>query len=294
MMDPATTDPAFDPTEADRTYNMFVILGSMRSGTTLLAQCLNAHPQLAVPDETDFLIPTAFLIDRIGDEALGKRMIGDLVTGSHRFADSIGRYLSPDDVRDIVNTATYDVPGMITAIYAEIGRVAGVSMVGDKSPNDLQFMRILLDNRFFQYVKVLHIVRDVRDVMVSMYKLGWIPRLRYGYPRFWSSDNIFAANRLVGSEERYHFLRYEDLARDPEGELTKACAHLGVSFDPAMLDLERRRRASQHPDMPHHARTFGAIDESGIGAYREAFDEESLAHAERLGGEGLRRFGYLS
>ena len=78
---------------------MFVILGSMRSGTTLLAQCLNAHPDLVVPDETDFVIPVAFLVDRVADEALGKRLVGGLVVGSKRYAESIGRYLDPDGVR---------------------------------------------------------------------------------------------------------------------------------------------------------------------------------------------------
>ena len=276
-----------------RTYNSFIILGSMRSGTTLLAQCLNAHPQLVVPDETDFIIPTAFLVDRIPDPVLGRRLVSELICGSARYAESIGAFIPPARVWEVVHAASYDVPSIIVSLYNEVARVAGVAVAGDKSPNDLQFMRILLDQRLFRFVKVIHIVRDVRDVMVSMHKLGWIPRLRYGYPRFWSSDNIFANNRLQGSEERYHLLRYEDLVRDPETELATCCAHLGVEYDPAMVDVERRKAASNHPDLPHHARTFGTIDQAGIGAYKVAFDDEELAHAERLGAEGLHRFGYL-
>ena len=276
-----------------RTYNSFIILGSMRSGTTLLAQCLNAHPQLVVPDETDFLVPAAFLVDRIPDPVLGRRLVSELICGSARYADSIGRYVPPARVWEIVHSASYDAPSIIVSLYHEVARVAGVPVAGDKSPNDLQFLRVLVDSRLFMFVKVIHIVRDARDVMVSMHKLGWIPFLRYGYPRFWSSDNIFANNRLQGSEERYHLLRYEDLVRDPETELAACCAHLGVEFDPAMIDVERRKVASNHPDLPHHARTFGAIDQAGIGAYQDAFDDEELAHAERLGAEGLRRFGYL-
>jgi hypothetical protein len=273
---------------------MFVILGSMRSGTTLLAQCLNAHPDLVVPDETDFIVPTGFILNRIPDERLGKRLVADLVIGSHRYADSIGRFLTPEMVRAAIDAAPYDIVGVVSALYDAVARVAGARVAGDKSPNDLQFMRILLDDGFFNEVQQIHIVRDVRDVMVSMYRLGWIPRLRYGYPRFWSADNVFAANRLSVSPERYHFLRYEDLVRDPETVLAGVCAHLGVPFLPELVDPERRRAASQHPDMPHHARTFDTIDEGGIGAYREAFDEEALAHVERLGAEGLERFGYLS
>ena len=271
---------------------MFVILGSMRSGTTLLAQCLNAHPDLVVPDETDFLIPTAFLVDRIADEAQGKALVTELVVGSKRYAESIGRFLDPASVRRVIDGAPYDLVGLVSALYDEIARVAGARVAGDKSPNDLQFARILLDNGFFDGVKAVHIVRDVRDVMVSMHRLGWIPRLKYGYPRFWSADNVFLANRLSVVPEHYHLVRYEDLVADPARELAGVCAYLGVDVDPGITDAERRRVASQHPDLPHHTRTFGPIDAGDVGAWRREFDDVALAHAERLGAEGLARFGY--
>ncbi len=272
---------------------MFVILGSMRSGTTLLAQCLNAHPDLVVPDETDFVIPVAFLVDRVADEALGKRLVGGLVVGSKRYAESIGRYLDPEGVRAALAGAPYTPAGVIGALYEAVAERAHARLAGDKSPNDLQFLRILLDQGFFDEVKALHIVRDVRDVMVSMHRLGWIPRLKYGYPRFWSADNVFVANRLSVVPDHYHRLRYEDLVTDPVGQLEAVCAFLDVAFVPAMVDDEARRRASQHPDLAHHERTFGPIDGSGIGGWRSAFDDVALAHVERLGAEGLGRFGYL-
>lgn len=271
---------------------MFVILGSMRSGTTLLAQCLNAHPDLVVPDETDFLIPTAFIVDRVADEAQGKALVAELVVGSKRYAESIGRFLDPPTVRRVVDAAPYDLVGLVTALYAEIARVAGARLAGDKSPNDLQFARILLDGGFFEGVKAVHIVRDVRDVMVSMHRLGWIPRLKYGYPRFWSADNVFLANRLSVVPENYHLVRYEDLVADPVTSLAGVCDHLGVAPDAGMVDPERRRMASQHPDLPHHAKTFGPIDARDVGVWRAEFDDVALAHAERLGAEGLARFGY--
>lgn len=272
---------------------MFVILGSMRSGTTLLAQCLNAHSALVVPDETDFVIPTAFIVDRVADEQVGKRLAGDLIVNSKRFGASLGRYLDEATMREALAGARYDATGMISAIYDAVAKRAGVAQAGDKSPNDMQYVRVLLDDGFFDTVKALHIVRDVRDVVVSMHRLGWIPRLRFGYPRFWSADNILVANRLSVVPEHYHRLRYEDLVTDPEGVLAEACAFLGVEFEMAMVDDQRRRDASHHPQMFHHERTFMPIDGTGIGSGREAFDDEALAHVERLGAEGLARFGYL-
>jgi hypothetical protein len=46
---------------------MLFVFGSPRSGTTLLAQILNSHPEIVVPHETDFIIPFVFVFDRIPD-----------------------------------------------------------------------------------------------------------------------------------------------------------------------------------------------------------------------------------
>ncbi|QHW31542.1 sulfotransferase [Paenibacillus rhizovicinus] len=35
---------------------MFIIFGSPRSGTTLLSSVLDAHDDIVVPDETDFIV----------------------------------------------------------------------------------------------------------------------------------------------------------------------------------------------------------------------------------------------
>ena len=40
---------------------MFIIFGSPRSGTTLLASSLDQNDQLVVLDESDFIIPMASL-----------------------------------------------------------------------------------------------------------------------------------------------------------------------------------------------------------------------------------------
>ena len=56
---------------------------------------------------------------------------------------------------------------------------------------------------------------------------------------------------------------YERLVEDPEGELERLCAHLGIAFDPAMLLFHRNRRtvrtiSAQQVRRPLHRR---AVDE---------------------------------
>ena len=47
------------------------------------------------------------------------------------------------------------------------------------------------------------------------------------------------AEAVEAARERWpdgHTIRYEDLTADPQGELTRLCAFLGVEFEPTMLE----------------------------------------------------------
>jgi hypothetical protein len=116
---------------------MFFIFGSPRSGTTLLAQSLNAHTSVVVPNETDFVIPLAFLCDRVRDPAVGRELVATAIVSGAAFERSIGKFLTDTEVRECVHDAAYAVSAIIERIYARIAEKAGKRIAGDKSPNDL-------------------------------------------------------------------------------------------------------------------------------------------------------------
>jgi len=72
---------------------MFIIFGSPRSGTTLLASSLDQNDQLVVLDESDFIIPMAFILDRVKNERVGRRLIAEVIAQTQRFPDTLGRFL---------------------------------------------------------------------------------------------------------------------------------------------------------------------------------------------------------
>ena len=84
---------------------MFVVYGMPRSGTTLVAQVLNAHPELLVPDETDFMVPAAHAFRLVDDPDAGRRLLGDLIASTDRFEATLGRWLTADQVRRAVADA---------------------------------------------------------------------------------------------------------------------------------------------------------------------------------------------
>jgi hypothetical protein len=271
---------------------MFFIFGTARSGTTLLAQCLNAHPAIVVPHETDFLVPMAFIQDRVRDPAIGRRLIADLIPNTSAFAASLGEYLDADTVKSIVAAAEYHPGAIANALYAAVAGRAGACLAGDKSPNDLNFVRILVKTGTIgPGTRVIHLVRDIRDVMVSLGETGWGADLEQYFPRQWSNSNLYVHGHFRERSGQYLLVRYEDLVTRPEQELERACAFLGVPFSAEMLEADRRRHP-RYRDMPFHENLSQPISTAGIGRYK-ATAASLRSSQETQAGEALRVFGYL-
>jgi hypothetical protein len=273
---------------------VFLVLGQPRSGTTLVAQCLNGHPDLVLPDETDLVVPLAFLVDRLDDQDLGRELATTLITRSRRFAASIGEYLDVERVAAVVRAAPWTLNGLLTDLYAALAEAGGGRLGGDKSPNDLKFQRILLTARLYgPNLPVVHVVRDVRDVMASFRELGWAEGVPEGLVRFWVANNLLVQASVPRQRSPYLLVRYEDVVADPEREFRRICDLLEVDWEPAMIDDERRyQQFAGHREIGQHARTFQPISEASVGRYANEFDTETLAHIADLAREGLEAFGY--
>ncbi|MGD0382050.1 MAG: sulfotransferase [Thermoguttaceae bacterium] len=270
---------------------MFFIFGSPRSGTTLLAQCLSCHSQIVVPNETDFIIPLAFVFDRIREAEIGREMLFQFITRSWTYHVSLGEYVEPSRVREIIYASAYQPAEILIAIYADVARKAGVPLAGDKSPNDLQYVRKLIKVQGISAeMKIIHIVRDIRDVMVSLKRTGWLPDGDAYFPRLWCNSNLYLYGLYRDRPQQYYFLRYEDFTRAPEKHLNDICRLLGVSFEPAMMDHQRRH--TRYRENPGHAKVLQPITTDSIGRYSSELAPELIGAFQRQAGEALDVFGY--
>lgn len=271
---------------------MFFIFGMPRSGTTLLARMLNAHRDVLVPHETDFIVPMAFLMDRIPDARVGRPLLTRLICSTSGFKASLGEWLTVDDVTACVEQAEYHPPAVLDSLYSTMAARAGKRLAGDKSPNDLNFIRIL-DKTGVTHARtrIIHIVRDVRDVMVSLHRTGWVQDLDRWFPRQWANQNLYLQEQLA-DQDRYFFLRYEDLVADPRGNAVDLCEWLGLPWDERMLDNQARGHA-RYESMTQHSRLALGVDRAAIGQYQSEATPEQVAQWAMQAQEALERFGYI-
>jgi hypothetical protein len=275
---------------------MFTVQGMPRSGTTLLAQCLNAHPAIVVPDETDFMVPAAHAFCLIDDPEVGRSFLADLITATDRFDATLGRWLTPERVRAEIAAAPYRFDALIASLYAALATEAGAALAGDKSPNDLAQSEILGHAGFFTgSVRTVHLVRDPRDVMVSMARLGWLNGLDVNYASQWRTANLNLRRRFEGREDAYLVIRYEDVVAEPAPVFARICEFLGVEFLPEMLsETARFSQFPEHRGMSQHAATYRPIAADSVGRYRQVFDRQTLLEVDDRAGEALAAFGYAS
>ncbi|NDY93465.1 sulfotransferase family protein [Ideonella livida] len=270
---------------------MFFILGTPRSGTTLLAQCLNAHSQLAVPNETDFIIPMAFVLDRVKDPAVGRPMVADLICHSAQYRASLADYLTHEEVRALVAETPYQAWALLQAIYGAVARRAGKVLAGDKSPNDLNFLRMLVKvGGLPAQAKVIHLVRDIRNVMVSLRAWQGPSDQDDYFARYWCSHNLYVKALRERQPDTYHLVRYEDMVQDPAGTFSAVCAFLGHTLEEGMLLPEHRH--PRYRKARHHQKLYEPISADRLDAWRTELPEGLAAHYERQAREGLEAFGY--
>lgn len=270
---------------------MFIIFGSPRSGTTFLRESLNQNPAIVIPHETDFIVPLAFLIDRIRDEQVGRRLAAEMIVSTKDFTASIGCYLAPSEVENCVYSADYNVPAILESLYALVAEKTGASIAGDKSPNDLGSFGILRNTQVFNSnIKVIHIVRDVRDVVLSLQSTAWAPQnIEKTFPGIWNNTNLNLRRFATQKPENYFFVRYEDLVAGPESILQPLCDFLDVAFDDRMLDWQSLGKDLRH--LPHHKNLGQPPLNNRCYAWKNLGDAASFPWVARAS-EALLEFDY--
>jgi len=273
---------------------MFIIFGSPRSGTTLLKEMLCQHSSLVIPHETDFIIPMAFIVDRIQDIDLGKKLVSEMICSTKDFKASIGRHLSPIEICEIVESSHYSLIGLLEGLYSGVAKKSGALLAGDKSPNDLGFVGILKKTGLFESnIKIIHIVRDPRDIVLSLKSVGWSPEdVENYFPRIWANSNLNLERFGSQGKTPYMLVKYEDLILDPPNELKKICNFLEVGFDFSMCEYSKLGRDLSH--LPHHSNLGKEMILERRFAWKRSENLSLTAVCSLQAHDALVKFGYES
>lgn len=270
----------------------FFVLGVDRSGTTLLRLILNAHSQLAIPTESHFL---ATLMDELPlREPLTPEQSGAacrIVCEEPRFR--MNWHVEEAELRAAVSRLeTPRLADVADAVYTLEIAASGKPRWGDKTP--LYLRRIPDLAAAFPDARFVHLVRDGRDVSMSLRKTGWRGRTVNAVARYWG-EGVREADEAGGAlgSGRYLRVAYEDLVLDAEPSVTRICEFLGVDFEAAMLSFHED--ASSHiPESERdiHAKLVRAPRREDVQRWKHESKGYQVFLFEGIAGSSLERTGY--
>ncbi|HST26939.1 MAG TPA: sulfotransferase [Rudaea sp.] len=231
------------------------VVGFPRSGTTLLEQMLDAHPQLQSMDETPFF----------------ERLAGKLRSHDPRILDdlSVLRQYDCDELRKKYFLLTAE----------RIQRRADVRLV-DKNPLNMLWLPMI--HRLFPAAKIILCVRHPCDVVLSCYMQNFrssvlgaacenLERLAAAYVQAMQTwlqhASVIKPDALVS--------RYEDLVADTATQTRRVADFLDLADAAPMLRFDQRAREKGYIATPSYSQVIEPVNTKGLGrwqAYRKYFE----------------------
>jgi hypothetical protein len=237
---------------AGRNPFLFVV-GCPRSGTTLLQRMLDAHPQLAVANDTHF-IPRALEAVRPGsledeDALFDASMLPELISWVRCYYRFARMGLDEASFAQAAASAR-SYREFVSLLYGQLARKHGKELGGEKTPDYVRHLPFL--HRLFPWARSVHIIRDGRDVALSIVEWACRDGRQKGPAKLalWQEQPVATCalwwrwqvrlgrrSRSVLPPGTYDEVRYEALVDDPEAALRSVAGFLGLPFSDRMLSF---------------------------------------------------------
>ena len=250
------------------------VIGCARSGTSILGELIGSHPGVEYRHEAHHIWAKA----------------GEGEGGSHRF------------------TAAHATPAVRRTIQKRFEAKNGAaSLVVEKNPRSM--LRIPFLRAVFPDAKIIHIVRDGRDVACSMMPgIGgtewrhlkppaWRELLRdeTGVVRCAKAWRDVLEIALDDLQDTPHYsLKYEDLVAAPERVAGELLEYVGLEMHPAVLEycgLVQDATADSYQPAKQQ-KWFRDDHARRVGRWRENLSADEIHSVERVLAPLLTRLGY--
>ena len=248
------------------------VLGCPRSGTTLLSELLEPLPWGA-PVETHFISKYARKLDSFGDlrdDRNVTRLVERVLAERPVMQWDLG--LTALDIVDRMPERTFRclVDTVCMARFSELGKTSW----GDKTPHYVLELETLVE--LFPDSNYLFIVRDGRDVALSLMGRSWGPNNILAASEYWRDCNSDSPSlERLRDSGRLHTIRYEDLLANPSPTMQGVFDFLGVGQDISLIENHLKK-----------------IRPNNYAKWKKALSARQRQTFEAVAGKHLEKFDY--
>ncbi len=234
-----------NPDHTSSTINKRVfIVGTARSGTTLVQSMLASQTHVFSPPETHFFrrtIPKRHWMRPL--KWYGKSEIETI--------KQLLKKIGYADLSALLPRFTFNRREWANSLIKIIDQMCireGKNIWLEKTPMHLYYIDMITSVE--PDAAFIHVLRQGEDVIASLYEVS------HKYPEYFSGPqsinrcihlwkkNVRISDKYIGTTNHAHVL-YEDLVSRPEKILRKTCDIIGLDFSKDMLDYSRKAQAVQ-------------------------------------------------
>lgn len=248
-----------EPVSAEGPATAIYVVGSSRSGTTLMGRILGRHPLVLTFEELHFFervwdpTPAPVLLPREEGIVMVSRLLAFQRLGFPWGGDPGQFREEAQQVLDLLPADGRHAYGIYRALLGYETARAGKRIPCEQTPRNVFFLRDIA--RLEPGARIVNMVRDPRDVLLSQ-KNRW--------KRRWLGGNRLSVYEALRSRVNYHpititklwaaaidagdacadhpgvvTVRFADLVAAPESEMRRVCHALGLAFTPDLLAVPR-------------------------------------------------------
>jgi len=270
--------------------------GMQRSGTSLMRSMIGSHPAVAI-FQWDLPIWTK-IYPVFQHVSTGGKQLCDAVLDAFFASNKVKNcdmQLDRDRVRiRALSVKPVDFANIAEAFLSEYAELVGRPRWGLKTPQNEFYAEQIFSA--YEDARMIQLVRDPRDCSLSVqnYDEKWAQNYdAVEHAQTWRQSvklGLKYQNQFAG---RYLVIKYEDLVRDPENSVRRACETLDLEFQPEMLSMNghlgwRGNSSSFNQHEPKEKK----ISTESIGRYQQQSSDFDLRLYQTILQDELRTLGY--
>ena len=278
----------------DTAERIFFIVGTSRSGSTLLQSMLSSHSEIVIPPESHFFHSSEELTQKHAyskdKSEFRNRLIHFWYQNKTRISD-LG--LKMDEVA--VQAASLDLHAPLDLFTLQLSmyrKKRGKSIIGEKTPRHILQVKQIL--KAYPKARIISMFRDPRAAAWSEIKAHFGSPSVYVTTRRWRNyiDMHYKLADALPSDQ-YMMLRYTDLIENPKGMLNKISDFLGVEFEEQMLQYYKRDEIGfAEGEKSWKKGTLKPIQENKNEEWKSSLTKWQVTLVEQAAGKRLQEMGY--
>ena len=273
------------------------IIGSERSGTTLLLAILACHPRIAVPEVTwyyprfrPYLHTFGDLSERANFVTLAHEMAYGLRVPFWRMPDANPATFG-DEIAARADALQRSFAGVFAAMFERYCAHVDKPRWGEKTPGNVFYIDRILED--FPNAQFVYIYRDCRDASAEFIDSQFGPTNAYNAALMWRDGQqaVKPFRESLGADQWINVC-YEDFVRNPVDGLKALCEFLGEDYDDALMEFHTTPVAQRRGKTKDNWALAHPISDRHVGIYKNQLSIEQQRIVSWVAGDLMRELGY--